>query len=601
MPERATWSVKRIVDEIRSIRASGVVPSQRYVVKHRADLYGAAQRLCGGYRRALLLAGEDPCEVAAASRREAGRRKAKWTRSTILETLASRKALAQSLSVDAMKAAGLGGMLSAARKLFGSYGAAVGAAGFDYAQVRRIAPDWSALAVGEAIAELAADGNDLNVSTAQHLNSGLVTAGIRFFGSWDGALRAAGFDPGTIRLDVNTEAGKGRVFENLCDALFAEIRPGWRLNHRHDTDDGPLLPDAYDPVTGEWIDFKLAAWGMSVASSIRKYGPHAPALRFITLTGSRAPEPGVTFQSVFDFEGGMPATATTSEIFSAMRVLRAADVPATSLEAWTRVWTKEKLVAFIQQLPEDDASARAAQAAHPREYSAVVRQFGGWYEGVAAAGLPVEEIRRRRPEYTSEDIAQFIRDRHTRGEGLSAKAVTATSSGSGLYQAATRLYGGWSNALAATGVRSDSVDEFTLSKEATRERLFDFIRTRRAAGAPLNAQHIRDEFKAMYKVAFRLAGGWRQAVEACGIEYSEVCDVAPPRRVSKDDIDRYIKARHAAGLPLNTSAVMKDNRAVHTAACRVVYGSWKQALESNGVYREKLPGRLAGRRPLRKP
>ena len=149
--------------------------------------------------------------------------------------------------------------------------------------------------------------------------------------------------------------------------------------------------------------------------------------------------------------------------------------------------------------------------------AAVVRYFGGWYQGVDAAGLPGADIRRRRLTYTREDVNQFIQVRLARGEGLSAKAVTDTRSGSGLYQAANRLFGGWDDALIANGIPSASMDEFTLSKRATLAQLYDFIRRRRTAGEALNALYIRDHFKARYKVALRLAGGWREAVEACGI------------------------------------------------------------------------------------
>jgi hypothetical protein len=493
--------------------------------------------------------------VAAESRAKSNNARLKWTREAILAVIQERHTAGEPINTLAIKQAGL---------------------------IRKITPDWSRDAVVKAISKLAAAGGDLNVSAAQHSQSSLVTAAYKLFGSWDAALREAGHDPRDVRLDVDTEAGKGRIFGNICNTLFSLIRPHWRLDFRFQTDTGLLLPDAHDASNNEWIDFKLAAWGMSVDSSIRKYSAHASKLRFITLHGMRESEPGITFQSVFDFEREAN-TPILRDIFETLRGLETDVVPNTRLEIWARVWTEEKLLEFIRQLPDKDLNARSVQQRHPREYSAVVRHFGGWYQGIDAAGLDTEEIRRRRLAYTKEDIDDYIKFRQARDEPLNAKEVTSTPSGNGLYQAATRIYGSWGDALAASGVAVEDVNAFTLSKESTLAKLLGFIRERHAAGEPLNATLIRDNFKAEYGVACRLAGGWRQAVEAAGIDYATVSKIAPPRRLSKTDIDSYIQQRHQAGLALNSTAVMRDNRPIHTAACRVVYGSWEAAIEANGI------------------
>lgn len=116
------------------------------------------------------------------------------------------------------------------------------------------------------------------------------------------------------------------------------------------------------------------------------------------------------------------------------------------------------------------------------------------------------------------------------GKALSAKAVTSTACGNGLYQAAHLLYGGWALALRANNVDPDAVNEHTISKRATLGKLNQFIWSRHAAGEPLNLQLIRDHYKAEYGVACRLCGGWRQAIEAAGIQYSEVSIYAPRNR-----------------------------------------------------------------------
>ena len=108
----------------------------------------------------------------------AGVSKTKWTRATILETLRDRQQDGLPINVDGMKRAGLGGFLKAARRTFGSYERAVEEVGLKYADVRLVAPDWSEETILDAISIMAREGNEVNVSTAQHLNSSLVTATI---------------------------------------------------------------------------------------------------------------------------------------------------------------------------------------------------------------------------------------------------------------------------------------------------------------------------------------------------------------------------------------------------------------------------------------
>ncbi len=152
-----------------------------------------------------------------------------------------------------------------------------------------------------------------------------------------------------------------------------------------------------------------------------------------------------------------------------------------------------------------------------------------------------------------------------------------------MYQAAHRLYGGWVQALRANNVDPDAVNEHTISKLATLAKLMQFIRSRHAAAEPLNLQIVRDHYKAEYGVACRLCGGWRQAIEASGIKYSEVSINVSRKRIGKTEIDNYVMTRFRDGQRLNTTAVIADNRLIHTAACRPPYGGWKAALDANGI------------------
>lgn len=91
-------------------------------------------------------------------------------------------------------------LYEAARRLFGTWEAAVEAVGLDYEDVRG-ARRWSPVKVIEAIRELADRGASLAATDVQRDHPYLFRAALRRFPySWAEALRAAGFDPAAHRM-----------------------------------------------------------------------------------------------------------------------------------------------------------------------------------------------------------------------------------------------------------------------------------------------------------------------------------------------------------------------------------------------------------------
>lgn len=86
----------------------------------------------------------------------------------------------------------------AGRKYFGSWEAALTAAGLDYSRIRRKS-FWNRTRVIEKIRELHAAGKPLHVSAAEREQGGLVGAASVYLGSWRQAIRAAGLDYSKIK------------------------------------------------------------------------------------------------------------------------------------------------------------------------------------------------------------------------------------------------------------------------------------------------------------------------------------------------------------------------------------------------------------------
>ena len=96
-------------------------------------------------------------------------------------------------------------LFCAARKLFGSWDAALKAAGLHPAEIRKKPTNQYTNADKVIIAIKKRNRNKLPLNYRAVLNgtnrdSSLVRYACKYFGSWDNALKAAGLDPKKIRL-----------------------------------------------------------------------------------------------------------------------------------------------------------------------------------------------------------------------------------------------------------------------------------------------------------------------------------------------------------------------------------------------------------------
>lgn len=185
------WTRDSILQEIRDLWEAGESLSTRNMSSlGYGGLVTAAYRpeLFGSWRAAVMEAGLDPKEAL-------GRRR-KWTRERILGRIRELHAAGHDLSYGAAKhreqylvvVAGL-------PRFFGSWRAAVEAAGLDYGRVRR-RERWTREKIVERLRLLAPEGDRLSMAAARREHGALVAAAVspRYFGGWRAALRAAGIE-----------------------------------------------------------------------------------------------------------------------------------------------------------------------------------------------------------------------------------------------------------------------------------------------------------------------------------------------------------------------------------------------------------------------
>jgi len=148
-----------------------------------------ATRLFGSWDAALQVAGLDPTEIRLHRKR--------WTAETMIQEIRLKHRNGDPLNCTSVQHSSL--YVSAVRH-YGSWDSALMEAGLDPARTRKIKPHcrpWTPETVVQEIRRKHQAAEPLNRSAVSP--ESLCVRGSKFYGSWDAALTAAGLDPSTIR------------------------------------------------------------------------------------------------------------------------------------------------------------------------------------------------------------------------------------------------------------------------------------------------------------------------------------------------------------------------------------------------------------------
>lgn len=151
------------------------------------------------------------------------RRYKTWTKERIVERIKQLHADGEDLSWRHVSTAVDPQLAAAAtkRKHFGSWRGAVVAAGLDYKNIRRYR-EWDKDTIIKELQDLHAKGVDLNAKSIEEHDITLITAARRRFDSWDRALTAAGLDYRKIVLRTPFKRRRQAEIEAAADAHAAE-------------------------------------------------------------------------------------------------------------------------------------------------------------------------------------------------------------------------------------------------------------------------------------------------------------------------------------------------------------------------------------------
>ncbi len=523
---RLRWSKESVIGELQSWHARGR-PIKRLWVEFPA--------LCHAMRRYF---GSQDAALAAAGITE-GRR---WTEERVLEQLrAYRKRGLPRGGRDVPEA-----LASAAHRLFGSWNAAIQAAGFTPVRCPAKPTRRSAQDVLRELQWRQTQGLPLT-STA---DPRLYEAAKVKFGSWCDALEAAG-----IACKRQQKWSKEQILDQLR-----------RWDAEGHFDDSTWLEDrtfAYAAyrLFGSWPAALVEAGILVPGQKARRRTEWTRQRVIETLQDRHVNGPPISHKKDKKL---IAAAIVRFGTWHAAR--RAAGIPAGRPKTQTR-WTPEKVIGELRIRSErgqkmtnmDHTDACLADAAR--------RYFGSYHDALVAAGLAAPREPRKRTRWTRERLIAEIQSRHREGRPLSSGCLNNGS----LVRAALRLFGGWRAALQAAGIPGVRIPR----AKWDHQRVLDEIRTQKRKGVPLRKTSVG---QSLYLVACRRFGSWRAALAAAGVSPADLPSEC--ERWSRQRVIDEIQSRHRQGLSLAYGA--PDNGQLG-AAGQKWFGSWRAALKAAGV------------------
>lgn len=211
MPGRV-WTKKKLVAEIKRLYDEDVDLSPTAIQKSHSALFSSARSRShfGSWRAAIEAAGLDYDDLK--------RIKQRWNREEILMRIREMHAQGHDLLDPRFKIRNRSLYLAAcAHRYFGSWRRAVQAAGLDHETMRE-SRVWTRTRILRTIQQLAQEGKPLGWAYIEEHEPGIYRAARRKenFGSWAGALQAAGIEQTPLRGRV---AG-GRTLTHIAPTLM---------------------------------------------------------------------------------------------------------------------------------------------------------------------------------------------------------------------------------------------------------------------------------------------------------------------------------------------------------------------------------------------
>lgn len=313
---------------------------------------------------------------------------------------------------------------------------------------------WTPEYLIDRIHHMDARGIPLHATAMLKAEPPLVTAAVRFFGSWDGALEEAGIEAESTRL---RQATAPRNAEALIEFLKERSSEGKPLNYKAMQSDHPGVLCAIREVFGNYKE-ALKAAGFDLQTVCRRGAMVSAyptkesivaAIRKRHMAGQRLSASAVADEK----DGDLPLHSRAVRLFGSWRgALVEAGVNPDEVSEWKYKLPGPVLEAIRERvqagIPHGAKYVLEGEHADTTLYAASVRHFGGWVKALEAIGIAYRPPRRKAAYPTRDAVLAAIRKRHADGLPVAGVSVRlGDSSDWALYGAAEKLFGNWADAV----------------------------------------------------------------------------------------------------------------------------------------------------------
>ncbi|MCI0446919.1 hypothetical protein L0152_27420, partial [bacterium] len=382
---------------------------------------------------------------------------------------------------------------------------------------------WSPEYVSDRIHELHRRGFPLYSNYIFLKEKGLMTAAKRYFGSWDAALQKAGLNPTDIRLasrkisyqkeDIirslleRQEAGRPLNFASVYKDDLRLINASRRLFRSYSK---ALKAAGIDPDKARRTRRPYrAAERRRFLNAVRRIAAIPVSRRGSAIAALRKNYHQISL-SLYGLawkkiarEAGIP--------YHAIHPKAPADYSS----------RKKVITALKQRLKAGMEVGRDRVKDNKELFEAVLRYFPKYYDCYPAIGLKkyIPPVRRRYA--TREDVIAAIQKRDAMNLGIHLSDLTKRPAKKGdisLYRRAIQIFGAWSRALNAAGIPAEKQRPGKPPRYPTPESVLDEIRSRKRKGLSLVGRVVRrGETKhkdtMLFELAMRYFHSWPIAVQ----------------------------------------------------------------------------------------
>jgi hypothetical protein len=584
------WTPEYVLDRIAELHRRKFPLNFDWAKEHEKALNAQAILHFGSWDEALRRIGLDPAQIRLF--RPTWRGRSQWMNAdkrAIIAELRCRNVAGESISWKTILPTKAGpALLVRAKKVFGSWGGALAAAGLDPFNGAR-AP-WSEANKADILGEIerrqrAGESVRHTEVVAGKWGQPLVKRAGDLFGSWNAALFTAGIEP---------EAGYSHWPMADRGAILAELRQRKRVGESLRSSRvakekwGRALRDRAEKLFGSW-NAALRAAGIE---PLKENSPWGRASEDAILAEIRRRErAGESFQTtkVEREKWGSPLMNRVRVLFGSWTValLKAGvQLPPGLTSPWIKA-DRAVILSEIRGRARASESLRYSKVAAEPWGTALLKRaetlFDSWNAALLAAGVePPDAVVSPWPTASKAAILREIRRRMRAGKSVRFTDIQQEKWGKPLLRRGGTLFSSWNATLLAAGIEAVKAD--SPWQKADQAAILVEIRRRNSAGQTLSSKEIGRERwgRPLLRRGATLFGSWNDALLAAGVDRLHLPVRKRWSKADKVAVLAEIHRRKSAGESLRSSEVAKSD-APFLGRARALFDSWKAALLAAGI------------------